>query len=95
MIVKKRSEYAEYIGEAIRFAVKQSGIKLPDTTILVVKGYSELSYLDDILGLPIYVMDMPSTYEFFLAFPSACNDNEIQRNFQEYLDLYPLNITEN
>ena len=66
-----RSKYAEKIASEIRYVQKETGIMLPDKTILVVKSYSELAELDNIIGIDIYVMDMPSSYEYFIAFPSS------------------------
>lgn len=88
-----RSKYAEYISSAIRFAQKEAGLNLPKETILIVKSYEELSNLEDIIGLKIFVCDMPSSYDFFIAFPSDnVNHYKLQKYFDEYLSLYSLNL---
>lgn len=93
MILETRAKYAEHLAGAIRFAEKETGLKWPDETIIVAKSYSELSEIDEIIGIKIYVMDMPSSYEFFVAFPS-CLEKErgLQKAFSEYQELYPMSI---
>ena len=84
-----RSQYVEYIAEAIRFAIKETGMDFPKETIIVAKSYSELANLNDILGLKIYVMDMPSSYDFFIAFPSEnVKHYKLQKSFLDFLNLY-------
>ena len=91
MNAEMRSKYADYIAEAIRFAMKETRLKWPDKTILVVKSYSPLAEIDEIIGMGIFVMDMPSSHEFFVAFPSCYHDEyKLQRAFNEYQELYSL-----
>lgn len=91
MNAETRAKYAEYIAEAIRYAMKEAGLKWPEETILVAKSYSPLVEIDEIIGMKIFVMDMPSSYEFFVAFPSCYNDEyKLQRAFNEYQEIYPL-----
>jgi len=88
---EKRSKLANYIAEAIRFAIKETGLEWPEETILVAKSYEELAELDEILGIKIYIMNMPSAYSFFMAFPTENIGSAIlQKAFLEYLDLYDL-----
>jgi hypothetical protein len=86
----ERSTYAKYIAEALQEAQRVTGINLPEGTVLVAKSYSPLAAYDEIIGMKIFVMDMPSSYEFFIAFPSA---NEkyypLQKAFCEALDIIP------
>ena len=83
-----RSKYAEKIASEIRYAQKETGLTFPKETILVVKSYSELAELDSIIGLDIYVMDMPSSYEYFVAFPSWKERHyKLQKAFIEALDV--------
>ena len=91
MNAETRSKYAEYIAGAIRFAIKETGLIWPDETMLVVKSYSPLAEIDEIIGMKIFVMDMPSSYEFFVAFPS-CHHNKykLQKAFNEYQEIYSL-----
>jgi len=89
MTPQRRAKYASVIAKCIRKATMDTRITWPGHTILVVKSYSELAELNNIIGLPIYVMDMPSAYDFFIAFPSdEINHYKLQKAFQEYLDLY-------
>ena len=84
-----RSSYANYIAKCIRVATQETGIQWPDDTILCVKSYSELAELDEIIGMKIWVMDMPSAYDFFPAFPSKNIDcYKLQRVFRENLELF-------
>lgn len=93
MTSETRAKYVEYIAEAMWFAEKETSMKWPDETIVVVKSFSELSEIDEIIGLKIYVTDMPSSYEFFIAFPSR-HEKEygLQKAFGEYQELYPMAI---
>ena len=88
-----RSKYAEYIAEAIKYIQKESKLTLPEGTILITKSYTGLYDIDDIIGIKLFVCDIPSAYDFYIAFPS---ENEkyykMQKYFQEYLDLYPFDI---
>jgi len=93
MMTETRRQYAEHIAEVIRYALKESGVKkLPEKSIIVAKLYSPLCDFDEILGIPIYVMDMPSSFEFFIAYPSVENQNmgRFQKYFEEGLDLFDI-----
>lgn len=86
-----RSKYAEYIAEAIRFAQKEAKLTFPEETILIVKSYGPLAELDEIIGLKIFVSDISSSDDFFIAFPSEnIGQYKLQKYFKEYLDLYLL-----
>jgi len=91
MKTERRSEIAEYIAAGIRFAARETKLQWPEDIIIVAKSFSELVDLNEILGIRVYVMDMPSSYDFFIAFPA---ENEIsyklQKAFLEYMDLYDL-----
>jgi hypothetical protein len=89
MNLQRRAVYAEYIASALRFAELETKLKWPEETCIVTTSYGELASLDEILGWPILVMDMPSSYEFFVAFPPMCSKVAgLQKAFLEYLDLY-------
>jgi len=93
METETRIKYADYIGECIRIASKDTGLDWPDDTILCVKTCSELAELDEILGMKIWVMDMPSSYDFFIAFPSENVDCYIlQKAFRENMECFALDI---
>jgi hypothetical protein len=82
-----RSEIAEYIAEGIRYASKETGMIWPEKTVIVTHSTSELAELDDLLGWPIMIMDIPSGYPFFVAFPSEELDKAaLQKSFLEFLD---------
>ena len=83
----ERSIYAKYLAEALQEAQKITGINFPEDTILVAKSYSPLAAYDEIIGMKIFVMDMPSSYEFFIAFPSGNEEYyPLQKAFCEALD---------
>jgi len=89
MELSTRSNYANYIAKCIRVATEETGIQWPADTILCVKTYSELAELDEIIGMKIWVMDMPSAYEFFPAFRSENIDcYKLQEVFRENLELF-------
>ena len=84
----KRHIYAEFIAKAFRFIQEVTGQYPPDGTIIVCKSYSQLAEYDSILGKPIYIMDMPSAYEWFLATPyNNTKEVDIQRALIEFFDL--------
>ena len=88
-----KSKYADYLAKCIRETIKSTGLEWPEETILCVKSYSDLAYFDQIIGMKIYVMDMPSAYDFWVAFPAQEESKyELQKAFRECLDLYPLEI---
>jgi hypothetical protein len=88
MKAERRAEFADYIAEGIRFSTMQTGQKWPDETIVVAKSYSELASLDNIIGMPVFVMDMPSSFDFFVAFPAQFeHERELQKKFEEYLSI--------
>ena len=88
---ERRSKLADYIASAIRFASKETGLEWPEETILVAKSYEELAELNEIIGMKIYIMNMPSAYSFFVAFPAEnIGSALLQKAFLEYLDLYDL-----
>lgn len=86
-----RANYANNIADAIRFAMKETGLEWPEETILIVKSYSPLAEIDEIIGMKIFVSDIPSTFEYFVAFPS-CHQSayRIQMSFRDYLEIYSL-----
>lgn len=90
-----RSKYATYISAAIRYIQKESGLVLPEDTILITKSYTGLYEIDDMIGLKVFVCDIPSAFDFYIAFPSEnMQYYKMQRYFQEYLDSYPFDIDE-
>ncbi|HAR37926.1 MAG TPA: hypothetical protein DCS09_04750 [Porphyromonadaceae bacterium] len=95
MNAEKRAKYADYIAAAVRYAIQETGLKWPEATILVVKSYSELAGVDSIIGFQVYVMDMPSSFDFFVAFPAAyTNKYKLQKAFLEYMELNVFEVTE-
>jgi len=84
-----RSKLAEYIASAIRYSVKNFGANWPEETILIVKSYEEFAELDEIVGMKVYIMDMPNSYPFFPAFPAKYSHAaKLQRYFLEYIDTH-------
>lgn len=86
-----RANYANNIADAIRFTMKETGLEWPEETILIVKRYSPLAEIDEIVGLKIFVSDMPSSFEYFVAFPS-CHQSayKLQKAWSEYHEIYNL-----
>jgi len=88
-----RTKYADYIAEGIRYIQKESKLTLPEGTILIVKSYSPLASLDDIIGLKIFVYDIPNPSDFFIVFPSEnIKQYKLLKYFNEYLQLYSLDL---
>ena len=84
-----RSKYANLLADCIRIAEEETGMQWPKTTIICVKPYSPLTKLDEILGMKIFVMDIPSEYEFFAAFPAENSDKYVlQKVFRDCLDSF-------
>jgi len=91
---KQRSMYINYIAKGIRFTLKETGLKqLPDSTIIILfSKYHLLAGESQILGLPIFISNINTSYDFGLGF----NIKEINPNyklleaFNEFLDLYSL-----
>lgn len=92
---KTRSKYADYIAEGWRYAMKETGLKeWPPGTIIIAKSYSILAEIDEIIGVKIFVCDIPSAFDFFVAFPAEFQESyKLQDAFMEYLGLYDLVIT--
>lgn len=93
MNATKRSEYADYLAAATRYAIEETKTSWPEDTVFVVKSYSELAGLDNIIGWKILIMDMPSSFDFFVAY-SSDNPNKHQKYFLEYLETFPIEFNE-
>ena len=83
-----RNKYAEYIATVAQQALTDSGIRgYPDETILCVSVHSELAELENIIGWPIYVIDMPSSYDMTIAIPSGSDEHDrLVTAFREALE---------
>ncbi len=93
MNTETRAKYADYIAECLQMAANETGVEWPKDTILVVKTYSDLAELNEIIGMKIWVMDMPSSFDFFVAFPSNNVDcYKLQKVFKENLDCFTFDI---
>jgi len=92
---KRRSEYADYLAAWLRSVHQDMDIrKIPDDMIIVTKSYGELAELDSILGIDVYVMDMPSDREFFIAFRSNNVDSyNLQKSFLEFSESFNVGDT--
>ncbi len=89
MTPERRSVLAEYVASAVRYAAKDTKMQWPEDTIIVAKSYTELAELDDIIGMKIYIMDMPSSFDFFVAFKAEnVEHSKLQKAFLEYLEMY-------
>lgn len=89
MDAARRSQYADYLASAVRYAIRETHSDWPEETVFVTHSYSELAELDDIIGWPVLIMDMPNSFDFFVAYPSS-NPSAHQRYFLEYLELYSM-----
>jgi hypothetical protein len=89
MTPETRSKYADYIASALRHATTETGKRWPKETVLVVQSYAELAEIDDIIGMKIYIFDMPSPFDFAPVFPSQFEgDRSLLKAFREYTQLY-------
>lgn len=92
MKTDQREKYAEYISKGIQFALKQTGLSMfPDETVIVAAVGSPLSQIDTIVGIPVFVADNNSTFEFSLSFPAE-NESALKllAAFREYENLYDM-----
>lgn len=91
--VKQRSIYANYIAKGLRFALKETGLKqFPDSTIVMI--FSEYHFLageDQIIGLPILVSNISTSYDFCLGFSTSEESSyKLLKAFDEFLSLYSM-----
>ena len=92
-LTERRSQYTEYISAGVRFAMKETGIKQwPESTVIVVtQSTSELCNFDQIIGFPVVVSNIPTSYDFHLAFSSDEEANyKLLTAFTEYCELYEM-----
>ena len=88
---ERRHEINEYIAAGIRYAARETMLRWPEETIIVTTSFCELAELDEIIGMKVFIMDAPSSFDFFVAFPSENKVSyKLQKAFLEYLDLYEL-----
>jgi len=86
---ESRVAYAEYLAKCLREAANETGIKWPDNTILCVKAWTEIAELDEIIGIKIFVVDIPSPFDLFFSFPSKNEDSyKLLKAFRENLELF-------
>lgn len=88
-----RAKYAEYITTGISLVIQETGLPWPDTTIIITKPWCELAELDTLIGWPIYVTEMQSSYDFHLSIPAnEESSRKLLKSFDEYLNLYSLDL---
>jgi len=81
----------KFVEHGIRYALKLANKRLlPENAfILCVQPYSALNGADKVCGMDVYVVDVPSEYEYFIAVKSDCYyDNRgdvIVTSFIEYM----------
>ena len=91
MTPQRRSEYVQYMAGGLRYIKQITEHEAPDDTIIICKSYCELAELDEILGMPIYVSNIPSPFNFFIAFKSKNpTQAKAQAVFLEYMETYEL-----
>lgn len=84
-----KQKYVELIAAGIRYAISETNIKWPDDTIILTPHYHELSKIDEILGMKIYVMNIHCSCNFTVSFPARFEKEYLLLNkFLEYTDLY-------
>jgi len=84
-----KSKYAEYIAKIIRESMRETGLEWPKETIICVKPWNKLSELDEIIGMSIWVVNIPTTSEIFPAFPSKnAYSYRLLKAFEEFADLF-------
>ena len=89
MTPETKAAYVNYLARAIKFTEEETGLKWPGNAILVTQSYEDLAELDEIAGIKIYVTQISSSYDFFIAFPSEePNRDLLLRAFDEFCDLY-------
>lgn len=89
MNMQKRSQYAEYISNGIRFAEQETGRTWPEKTVIITKPWIDLAELDNIIGFPIFVTEISSEDSFNLSFPASYTDSYLLlKSFNEYLNIY-------
>jgi hypothetical protein len=96
MDIHIKNTYIDYIAEGIRYALKNTKLKeFPEDTIICVVSYSPLTGLDTICGFPIFICNIDTSFEFFLAF-KAHNEKyyKLLTSFKEFLEMYPLELGE-
>lgn len=91
MTPERREKLVNYIARALTFASNETRLIWPKDLILVTSSYNELSEIDRIMDIPIYIMDMPSSFDFFVAFPFAGEKyTKLQKEFLNFIELYSI-----
>ena len=89
-INKIRSQYADYISAGIRYALIESGLKQwPESTVIIAPLLtSDLALIDSLLGFKVIVSDIPTSFDFHLAFESdEVSSYKLLTYFTEYCEL--------
>ncbi len=90
-LLEIRSKYVEYIAAGIRYIQEETKLSLPEDTILICKSYCELARFDKIIGMEVYISDIPSDYDFFIAFKSRHkNSVKLLKCFEDYLSTFDM-----
>ena len=93
----KRHDYAEWIAEVVRYALKGSDVKgLPEDAIIVANYWDTLGGYNDLIGLPVYKMNTPSAFAFSLAFGGEIDEKKqlILKYFNEGIGLFEPEISD-
>jgi len=85
-----RHKYAEYIATGWReAAMENKGIHWPEKTIIIASLFGGLDDLgiDELMGMPIFIADLHSGYDFILAIPSASEkERKLLKAFDDWRD---------
>lgn len=88
-----RHKYAEYIATGWReAAIEHKGIHWPEKTVIIANRHCGLDELgiNELLGLPVFVADLHSGYDFILAIPSASEkERKLLKAFDDWRDYTP------
>ena len=93
----KRQDYAEWIAEVVRYALKEADVKgLPEDTIIVVNYWDNLGDFNDLIGFPVYKMNTPSSFAFSLAFGGDIDEKKqlLLKYFNEGIGLFEPEISD-
>lgn len=91
MKTARRSQYADFIAKGIQYAIKESRLEWPASTILVTTPFSEMAEIDEIMGMRIFVTGIPTSFDFFPAFPAEYTEKyKLFKYFMEYMELYAI-----
>ena len=89
MTPERRAILANYIAKAMQSAERATKQTWPSETIIVTNSGEELAEIDEIVGMKIFTMNLPTSFPFFVAFPAENTECYcLQMEFLNYMELY-------